>query len=368
MSKAVSDEDGGRRTSDSLKSRFLPSTHLTRSEVARKLSSTGASRRPAGNRTAGGFFSRRRRSSFLSALLLIAACTGAPLEPDRRAPSPSPEPSHTPVPTPSPTPTTPIEPTSQPSSRALRTGASPPRSCSEAEGVVLEEELQEADLGRSLPVRIYLPPCYSPGGATEYPVLYLLHGLGSDASQWEQLGATQIADRLVTNGEALPFLIVMPWTRTGLDVEKAIVEVLVPFVDLTYSHSSSRHLRAIGGLSRGAGWAFRIGFQYPEVFGAIGMHSPAVLEADRSYLFYWVRDLSLSRLPRIWIDVGEQDSLFEPASSLRTALEDQGLLPTWNTGSGAHTEHYWRENMESYLRWYTQPWRPGAAAPPGPSP
>jgi enterochelin esterase-like enzyme len=230
-------------------------------------------------------------------------------------------------------------------------------------GVILTGELEAASLSRSLPYRIYLPPCYAEDPEAQYPTLYLLHGLARTDSQWDDLGVDEKADSLIASGSAPPFLIVMPWERKGLDFEAAIVEALVPFVDGTFRTRPQKAWRAIGGVSRGAGWALRIGLKHPDTFGAIGLHSPAVLTPDLFYVPGWVESIPPESVPRLWIDIGDRDSLRFSTYKLRELLDELGLKYSWRMDPGEHTEQYWAAHVEHYLRWYTETWdleSPGA--------
>ena len=55
---------------------------------------------------------------------------------------------------------------------------------------------------------IYTPAGYEKGG--NYPVLYLLHGMGGDEDAWLTLGrASQVLDNLIAAGKAVPMIVVM---------------------------------------------------------------------------------------------------------------------------------------------------------------
>ena len=59
-------------------------------------------------------------------------------------------------------------------------------------------------------ITIYTPPGYEKSDAN-YPVLYLLHGMGGDEEAWMTLGrASQILDNLIAAGKAEPMIVVMP--------------------------------------------------------------------------------------------------------------------------------------------------------------
>jgi enterochelin esterase-like enzyme len=233
----------------------------------------------------------------------------------------------------------------------------------------LVEEITAEGMSRSLPYRVYLPPCYEAQEARDYPVLILIHGLQSTDSQWDDLGVNEAADTLIRNGDIAPMVIVMPWERKGLDFETSIVDVLLPHIRATYSGDGDRVTTAIGGLSRGAGWALRIGLKHPEVFGSIGLHSPAVLPPDMYYVADWVEAAQpTSDTPRLWIDIAERDTSRAGAQELAALLDELGLTYAWSSAPGEHSPAYWSSRLTDYLRWYGEPWKaeaghPGTATP-----
>lgn len=187
-------------------------------------------------------------------------------------------------------------------------------------------------------------------------MIILLHGLQATDAQWDDLGADEAAGRLIASGEIPPLILVMPWERRGLDYEAAIADVLVPWVDANFQTTAAPDGRAIGGLSRGAGWALRIAFQNPGLFSSLGLHSPAVLTPDLYYLPLWVEDLSPREIPRMWVDIGERDPLRAPALELTATLDQAGLEYEWHLDPGTHDAQYWTSHLEDYLRWYAGGW------------
>jgi hypothetical protein len=65
-------------------------------------------------------------------------------------------------------------------------------------------------LGRTLPYQVFLPPGYDAEPARRYPVLYMLHGLGGDYTEWVGYGLFEQAERLMRDGAIAPMLIVLP--------------------------------------------------------------------------------------------------------------------------------------------------------------
>lgn len=163
-------------------------------------------------------------------------------------------------------------------------------------------------------------------------------------------------DALLKAGEISPGLIVMPWERTGIDLEQAIPQVLVPYIDTHYRTVAGRPGRAIGGISRGGGWALRIGLLHPDLFTSIGLHSPAVLAPDLFRIPDWAPTIPPSQAPRIWIDMGDHDTLRFDLARLRGVLDESGIHYQSHTYPGEHTPAYWTSHLGSYLRWYDLGW------------
>ncbi len=213
-----------------------------------------------------------------------------------------------------------------------------------------------------LRVRIYHPPCYDPTRPA-YPVLILIHGQNFDATQWVRLGATDAADALIRQGLARPFLIVMPeeprslnWTLPPDNTfDRALVEDLLPWLEKRYPVASQRERWAIGGISRGAGWALRIGLQHWERFRAIGAHSPAVFWGDGSRIPRWLEAIPEGQWPAVSIDVADYDreEIRRGAQVLEDWLMHFAVPHRWRDNVGRHDEAYWRRQVPSYLRWYT---------------
>jgi len=215
---------------------------------------------------------------------------------------------------------------------------------------------------------IYLPPCYDERPDQRYPVLYLLHGQTYNDDQWVRLGAVQVADRLITGGEAPPFLIVFPddryWNlQPGPGFGSRLVEALIPHIDAAYRTMADRDHRAIGGLSRGAGWALRLGLQHWELFGTMGLHSLAVFADDRPFLEDWLAPIPPDSWPRIFLDMGDNDSELGSNLQLEGLLTELGIPHEWHLYAGAHDEQYWSMHVEEYMRWYAQGWSSNSPGP-----
>ena len=208
---------------------------------------------------------------------------------------------------------------------------------------------------------IYLPRCYDEMTGQRYPVLYLLHGQTYTDDQWVRLGAPQVADRLIRSGEAAPFIIVFPDDRywnleAGPGFGERVIDGLIPYVDANYRTLPDRAHRALGGLSRGGGWTVRLGLTHPELFGMMGLHSPAVFSEDASEVASWIGRIPAQSFPRLWLDIGDQDKELGYARQFEALLALYEVPHEFHLFSGDHSEVYWGAHVEEYLSWYVEGW------------
>jgi enterochelin esterase-like enzyme len=209
---------------------------------------------------------------------------------------------------------------------------------------------------------IYLPPCYETSADLRFPVLYLLHGQTYTDDQWVRLGVTTIADELIHKGRMVPFIIVFPddryWNlQAGSSFGDRFINALIPYVDANYRALADRDHRSLGGLSRGGGWTIELGFAHPELFGALGLHSPAIFMEDGPYLEKIIKDLPEKDRPQLWLDVGDADADLAVVLSFEEKLTSNNFFHEFHLYTGAHTENYWSGHVEEYLLWYAQRWQ-----------
>src|SRR6266545_1077223 len=71
-------------------------------------------------------------------------------------------------------------------------------------------------VGSQRKLTVYTPPSYSKD--KKYPVLYLLHGIGGDETEWQRFAhPDHLLDNLLADGNAVPMIIVMPNGRAQKD-------------------------------------------------------------------------------------------------------------------------------------------------------
>ncbi len=242
----------------------------------------------------------------------------------------------------------------------------PPGACTETTGHVDRLTFQSNVLAINQPnqrYRVYTPRCYRYDHVTRYPILYLFHGAQTDESQWDDVGVFAAADSLIASRAIAPMIIVLPdgiWSMGSYNDEPPLFErwllgEVMPAVEHDYRTIGDQAHRAIGGISRGGEWALIEGGRHPELFGAVGGHSPAVgpPSTPTSFLVPLYR---ASRGQRLWLDVGESDALSGPVSALDQAWTAAGITHELHTAPGGHDRVYWASQVATYLRFYAAPW------------
>src|SRR5450631_3403668 len=134
----------------------------------------------------------------------------------------------------------------------------------------------------------YLPPSYSQAESKtkQYPVLYLLHGLGGTQQSMALNGEWDVLQDLQRDRKVGDFVVVSPegWdtfyinSRDGRTLySDFFVRELMPFIERTYRIRATRATRGITGFSMGGYGALRMAFAHPELFGSVSAHSGALM-------------------------------------------------------------------------------------------
>jgi S-formylglutathione hydrolase FrmB len=127
---------------------------------------------------------------------------------------------------------------------------------------------------------------------------------------------------------------------------------IVPYIDNNFRTIPDRAHRAVGGISRGGGWAWQFALQNPDVFGIVGLHSPAIFPDDRVNLEYWLKNRVSSSWPHIYMDTGRDDHELGYNSILEGMLAGYNIPHEWHLNIGDHTLNYWSKHVTDYLTWY----------------
>ncbi|MCR5512592.1 MAG: esterase [Prevotella sp.] len=244
-----------------------------------------------------------------------------------------------------------------------------------AHGTASKVWYESPTAGLTRRLTVYTPAGYETSNK-EYPVFYLLHGIGGDENAWSELGrAAQIMDNLIAQGKAEPMILVMtngnisqeacpgetsegfrvptmmlPKTMEG-SFETAFPDV-VKFIEKTYRVKKDKAHRAIAGLSMGGFHSLFISINNPDLFGYVGLFSAAVdqqqntnnggfpnIYADRNGKI----DRLFSKNPKLfWIGIGKTDFLIKNNNDLRAYLDSKKHKYTYLETDGGHIWRNWR--------------------------
>jgi enterochelin esterase-like enzyme len=209
---------------------------------------------------------------------------------------------------------------------------------------------------------VYTPPAYDPRGKQTYPVLYLLHGFGWDASSWTAVGfANVILDNLIAQGKAKPMLVVMPlcygapevlvggdgavWARNFSKFRETLLTEVIPRVEASYRVKKDLNSRAIAGLSMGGAESLVTGLNSLDKFGWIGAFSAGTMPEQLDKEFPALDSKTTEHLRLLWIACGTDDGLIEPNRKLRAWLASKNIKHADIETPGAHTWMVWRRNL-----------------------
>lgn len=244
-----------------------------------------------------------------------------------------------------------------------------PFACSDSAGRVIESSFFSAVVGSEVSYRMYQPPCFYET-LQRYPYVILLHGTGYDDGMWIDLNAPEVMDRGIADGSLPPMVLIMPDggylselndQPDGDSYESLILDELIPAIEADFCLWGSRQGRAIGGISRGGFWAFSIALRHPDLFGAVGGHSPH-FEDGNALPEYNPLDLAgrvnLDAYPlRIYLDHAAEDYVSPNVIRMSEILRAGGIEHEYLINpTGNHDMDYWGAHVPEYLSFYGQPW------------
>lgn len=225
-------------------------------------------------------------------------------------------------------------------------------------------DYESKTVGVTRHANVYTPPGYSP--RKKYPVLYLLHGIGGDETEWQRFAHPNfVADNLIAAKKAVPMIIVMPNGRAQKDdraqgdvfksapafatFEGDLLNDLIPTIEAKYSVNKDREHRAIAGLSMGAGQSLNFGLVHLDTFAWIGSFSaapntkrPADLVPDAAQ--------TTKRLKLLYLSAGNKDGLIGISQGVHKYLKDHEVPHVWNVDGHAHDATHWRNNLYYFLQ------------------
>ena len=204
---------------------------------------------------------------------------------------------------------------------------------------------------------VYLPPSYESGGP--FPVLYLLHGYYGNHLDWPRNGMRQIMDRELNSDNSTEMIVIMPdgmdsfyiddFDERKLDYEQFFFQEFVPELESKFNIVKAKTHRGIAGLSMGGYGATTYGLKYHHLFSfAYSMSGVVFLDEKFENIFEIVNSKTsteLTQLPKIFLDCGTEDFLFDSNDYLSNFLTQKNIEHTFIKGIGAHEWSYWVNSL-----------------------
>lgn len=132
--------------------------------------------------------------------------------------------------------------------------------------------LHSKSMGHEVGYVVWTPPGYDASGGTRYPVIYFLHGMGGTESA-DSAGFSGHVAQAIKSGVMPPVICVFPnGGRSGYrgNVEKMIVDELIPLIDRDYPTKAMTAGRIVAGFSMGGAGAVRLSLLHPGLFAGAG--------------------------------------------------------------------------------------------------
>ncbi len=135
---------------------------------------------------------------------------------------------------------------------------------------------------------LYTPEIYDTEKERRFPVLYWLHGSGGGLAGIAPVSAW--FDAATREGKIPPLLVVFPnglassmWCDSkdgAVPMETIVIKELLPHIDATFRTIATREGRIVEGFSMGGYGAARLGFKYPQLYGAVSILAGGPLDLD----------------------------------------------------------------------------------------
>lgn len=208
---------------------------------------------------------------------------------------------------------------------------------------------------------VYTPPSYSK--TKNYPVLYLLHGIGGDEKEWLNGGSPQvILDNLYADQKLEPMIVVMPNGRAMKDdratgnimapdkvqafaaFERDLLNDLIPYIEKTFPVIKDREHRAIAGLSMGGGQSLNFGLGNLDKFAWVGAFSAAPNTRMPQELLP-DPEAARNKLKLLFISCGASDGLLSFSKRTHDYFEKNHVPHIYFIEPGVHDFKVWKNGL-----------------------
>ena len=225
-------------------------------------------------------------------------------------------------------------------------------------------EYDSKTVGTRRKMNVYTPPGYSTD--KKYPVLYLLHGIGGDETEWQRFATPNVLlDNLIADGQAMPMIVVMPtaarrrttapkatsWPRRPAfaTFERDLLDDVIPAIESRYAASTDREQRALAGLSMGGGQTLNFGLAHLDRFAWLGAFSsaPNTKAARRTGSRSGRGDAPAEAVLSV---LRQQGWPVPHQPGLHVYLKEQNVPHIWNVDGHGHDATHWRNNLYHFAQ------------------
>ncbi len=224
-------------------------------------------------------------------------------------------------------------------------------------------EYESESVGVTRRMQVYTPPGYS--ADRKYPVLYLLHGIGGDETEWQRYARPGVLlDNLIADGKAVPMIIVMPNGRAQPNdraegnvfaaapafakFDEDLLGSVIPTIESRYSVTADREHRALAGLSMGGGQSLNFGLTHLDTFGWVGGFSSAPNTRPAAELL--PDPEAAKELKLLWLSCGTRDGLFGISQGFHGYLKEHNVEHVWHVTEHAHDATEWKQAVFYFLQ------------------
>jgi len=216
-------------------------------------------------------------------------------------------------------------------------------------------EYDSKTVGTKRRMQVYTPPGYSKN--KKYPVLYLLHGIGGDETEWQRfVRVDAMLDNLIAAKKAQPMIVVMPNGRAQKNdraegdvfasapafavFERDLLDDVIPAIESRYGVLTDRENRALAGLSMGGGQTLNFGLTNLDTFAWIGAFSPAPNTKAPAVLIPNPAETK-AKLKLLVLTCGNKDGLINISQGMHAYLKEHEIPHVWHVDGLGHDGEHW---------------------------
>jgi predicted alpha/beta superfamily hydrolase len=243
------------------------------------------------------------------------------------------------------------------------------------ENVQVLDEFVIPQLNTNRRIWIYLPPDYATSDK-KYPVIYMQDGQNLFDAFYSTTGEWKIdesMDNMFVHGDFGAIIVGItnegpertneytPWVNltngggNGEVYADFLANTLKPFIDKSYRTMPGREYTAIAGSTLGANIALYTAIEYQDVFGKVGVFSPAFWYSDSCYIH--LREKGIHQNLKVYFVAGqnESDSNIAEMRRMYDALaregQDENEMHFLSHPDGARSEWFWEREFPDAYKW-----------------